>query len=82
MWKTNVIGKEQTWYSEEEYELLERKLDKYRKILYNIYKDFDTCNPIQDIEDYIEEESIMKELYKMRDEDFEKWKNSSARNAK
>lgn len=35
MWKTNIIGKEQIWYSEEEYKEV---VDKFNKIMYNIEK--------------------------------------------
>lgn len=35
MWKTNIIGKEQIWYTEEEYKEL---VDKFNKIMYNIEK--------------------------------------------
>lgn len=35
MWKTNIIGKEQIWYTEEEYREL---VDKFNKIMYNIEK--------------------------------------------
>lgn len=35
MWKTNIIGKEQIWYTEEEYKEI---IDKFNKIMYNIEK--------------------------------------------
>lgn len=35
MWKTNIIGKEQIWYTEEEYGEL---VDKFNKTMYNIEK--------------------------------------------
>lgn len=35
MWKTNIIGKEQIWYSKEEYE---KVVDNFNKIMYNIEK--------------------------------------------
>ena len=72
MWKReDYLGNIVTWYSEKEHEEI---LAKYKEILYNIYRAIDTCTPIENIEDYIEDESIMKELYRRRDEE---WKKST-----
>ena len=77
MWKReDYLGNDVYWYSEQE---CEEKLAKYKEILYNIYKAFYTCTPIENIEDYIEDESIMKELYKRRDKEWKK--NTNAKSA-
>ena len=54
------------WYSEEE---LQEKLAKYEDIIYNIYKAYDTCTPIYDIEDYIDDE-LFEKLFKRREEEW------------
>ena len=74
MWKReDYLGNTVTWYSEKEHE---ETLAKYKEILYNIYRAIDTCTPIENIEEYIEDESIMKELYRKRDEEWKKSTNA------
>ena len=74
MWKVENYAEHEvkTWYSEEEYKSLENKLAKYKEILYNIYEAEDTCTPIEDIEDFIEDEEILEELKEKRDREFKK----------
>ena len=62
MWKTNIIGKEQIWYSKEEYEGAQSKLDKSQEVLYNIEK------YLKERHDWIAVQKIGEEI--------EKWKKS------
>lgn len=55
---------------EQENKELKEKLAKCKEILYNIYKAFDTCTPIENIEDYIEDEALMEEFFRKRDEEW------------
>lgn len=68
MWRReDYLGKEQSWYSEKEYEEVKNELDKVNKILYNISK-------------FVEEEHDWVASIKIREE-LKKWKNLSAKNA-
>lgn len=71
MWrKEDYLGNEVTWYSEEEYGALEKKLDLMDKILYNIN---------QAIKDESLEENGM---WLVIEKELKKWKkNSSVKNA-
>ena len=72
MWKRENYASHEivTFYTEQEYKELEEKLAKCKEILYNIYKAFDTCTPIENIEDYIEDEALMEEFFRKRDEEW------------
>ena len=65
MWKTNIIGKEQIWYSEEEYKEV---VDKFNKIMYNIEK------ALKERHDWIAIQIIEEEVEKWK-------KSMSAENA-
>ena len=71
MWrKEDYLGNEVTWYSEEEYRVLEKKLDLMDKILYNIN---------QAIKDESLEENGM---WLVIEKELKMWKrNSSVKNA-
>lgn len=79
MWKReNYKTREvETWYSSNEYKKLEGKLAKYKEMLYNIYKAFDTCTPINDIEDFIEDEEVLEEFEGRRDRELKEWTEKS-----
>ena len=57
MWKTNIIGKEQIWYSKEEYEEV---VDNFNKIMYNIEKH------LKERHDWIAVQKIEEEVEKWK----------------
>lgn len=79
MWKReNFVTHEiETWYSTEEFNELEKELAKYKEMLYNIHKAFDTCTPINDIEDFIEDEKVLEEFEERRDRELKEWTEKS-----
>ena len=79
MWKRENYATHEiiTLYEEQEYKVLEEELAKYKEILYNIHKAFDTCTPINDIEDFIEDEKVLEEFEERRDRELKEWTEKS-----
>lgn len=73
MWKTRDYtgSKDVYWYSEEEYEEVKEKLDKYEEIMYNMFKVLSTCNTYEyDYEDALDEIGLLEKFDERREREW------------